>query len=168
MTAETGAAGAFDPLRMLETLRTHEVRYVLIGGFAGRLWGSPTVTNDLDLCYAREEANLERLAAALLDLGARLRGVPEEVPFRLDPLTLRAGDHFTFATDAGALDCFGYPAGSGGYDALSKTAERMEIAGHPVAVAAIEDLIAMKTAAGRPKDRIEVEILSALLDEIER
>lgn len=159
---------AFDPLRTLETLHRHDVRFVLIGGFAGRLLGSPTVTNDLDLCYARDERNLERLAAALRDLGARLRGVDEDVPFLLDARTLEAGDAFTLVTEAGNLDVFAYPSGSGGYDALRRTAETMDIDGHPVAVAAIEDLIRMKLAAGRPKDRVEVEILSALQDEIER
>jgi hypothetical protein len=159
---------AFDPLRILETLRRHDVRFVLIGGFAARLLGSPTLTNDLDLCYARDDRNLEGLAAALRRLSARLRGVDEEVPFLLDARTLAAGDAFTLVTDAGNLDILGYPSGSGGYDALLRTAEIMEIDGHPVAVAAIDDLIRMKLAAGRPKDRIEVEILSALQEEIER
>jgi hypothetical protein len=159
---------AFDPLRILEILRRHDVRYVLIGGFAGRLLGSPTVTNDLDVCYARDDRNLERLSDALRELGARLRGVDEDVPFLLDARTLRAGDAFTLVTDAGNLDVFGFPPGSGGYDALRRTAETMDIDGHPVAVAAIEDLIRMKLAAGRPKDRVEVEILGALQEEIER
>lgn len=158
----------FDPLRILDALRRHDVRFVLIGGFAGRLLGSPTLTNDLDLCYARDDRNLEQLAAALRELKARLRGVHEEVPFLLDARTLAAGDAFTLVTDAGNLDVFGYPSGSGGYDALRLTAEIMDIDGHPVAVAAIDDLIRMKLAAGRPKDRIEVEILSALQEEIER
>ncbi|HJR52475.1 MAG TPA: hypothetical protein VJ982_02050 [Gemmatimonadota bacterium] len=159
---------AFDPLRMLEALRRHEVRYVLIGGFAGRLLGSPTVTNDLDVCYARDDRNLERLSDALRELGARLRGVDDDVPFLLDARTLRAGDAFTLVTDAGNLDVFAYPSGSGGYETLHRTAETLDIDGHPVSVAAVEDLIRMKLAAGRPKDRVEVEILSALQDEIER
>lgn len=160
--------GTFDPLRILESLRRHGVRFVLIGGFAGRLWGSPTVTNDLDICYARDEENLRRLATALNELGARLRGVPDDVRFLLDPATLAAGDAFTFTTDAGNLHCFAFPAGSGGYDTLARTAEPMKIAGHPIRVAVLEDLIRMKVAAGRPKDRIEVEVLSALQEEMDR
>ena len=68
-------------------------------------------------------------------------------------------------TAAGNLDVLGHPAGSGGYDELAKTAVPMEISGERVLVAAIEDLIRMKRAAGRPKDRIEVEILEAVLEE---
>lgn len=157
----------FDPLRMLDVLDRHEVRFVMIGGLAGRLWGSPTVTNDLDVCHARDRANLRRLAEALREINARLRGVAEDVPFLLDDRTLAAGDHFTFVTDAGNLDCLGIPAGTNGYEDLAKTAERMEIAGRDVLVAAIEDLIRMKLAAGRPKDRIEAEILGAVREEIE-
>ena len=155
----------FDPLRALRVLRAHRVRFVLIGGIGARLQGSPTVTNDLDICYARTDEDLERLAAALTELGAKLRGVDEDVPFRPDAATLRAGDHFTFTTDAGALDCLGTPAGSDGYGSLARGAVEMDLDGLPVLVASLDDLLAMKAAAGRPKDLIELEVLHALQDE---
>ena len=159
----------FDPIVAARTLVEHRVRFVVIGGFAGRLWGSPAVTNDLDVCYSRDGENLGRLASALKELKARLRGVGEDVPFRLDARALEAGDHFTFETRAGNLDILGFPAGSGGFEKLVRTAEEMEIdKGLRVRVASLEDLIQMKRAAGRPKDLIEVEILSALRDELER
>ena len=82
------AGPAFDPLTALSTLRRHGVRFVLIGGFAAAIRGAPLVTGDLDVCHARDRANLERLAAALRELGARLRGAPPEVPFVLDARTL--------------------------------------------------------------------------------
>ncbi|MGH9163073.1 MAG: hypothetical protein ACRD2X_24190 [Vicinamibacteraceae bacterium] len=156
---------AFDPEWILRTLADHGVRYVLIGGVASRLWGSPTVTNDLDICYARDRANLDRLARALRALDARLRGVDAEVPFRLDAATLERGDHFTFTTSAGNLDVLGSPAGSRGFEDLVATATWMELADRRVAVAGLDDLITMKRAAGRPKDRVELEILAALRDE---
>ena len=157
--------GAFNPQELLATLLRHRVDFVLIGGLAGRVWGSPTVTNDLDLCYAQHRANLERLAAALRNLDARLRGVPEGVPFLLEADTLAAGDHFTFVTRAGNLDCLGFPAGSGGFDRLRATATRMDLGGIRVPVADLRDLIRMKQSAARPKDLIEVEVLKAVLDE---
>lgn len=160
--------GAFDPLRVFEVLHRHRVRFVVIGGIAGRLWGSPTVTNDLDICYAPDPSNLEALAAALRELKAHLRGVDEDVPFRLDARTLAAGDHFTFTTSAGGVDVLGHPAGSGGYEDLVRTAVPMQIDEEEILVAAIEDLIRMKRTSGRPKDRIEVEILGAVLEEVDR
>ena len=164
---DTRSLPAFDPIEVFRVLDRHAVRVVVIGGIAGRLWGSPTVTNDLDVCYAREPANLEALAAALVDLEARLRGVPEDVPFVPDGPTLKAGDHFTLVTRAGNLDCLGTSAGLPGFDPLWRTATRMDVGGFTVRVAALRDLIAMKLAAGRPKDLIEVEVLRALEEEID-
>jgi predicted nucleotidyltransferase len=157
----------FDPLRGLATLHRHGVRFVIIGGIASRLHGSPSVTRDLDICYARDAANLEALAAALVDLHARLRGVAEEVPFRLDAQTLHRGDSFTFATDAGDLDVLGTPSGTAGYEELARTADDVEMGSLRVKVASLDAIIAMKRAAGRPRDRVEVEILEALRDEID-
>jgi hypothetical protein len=159
---------AFDPVAAARALAAEGVAYVVIGGFAGRLWGSPTVTNDVDICYARDRENLRRLASVLAKLEARLRGAPADLPFVMDARTLENGDHFTLETCAGNLDLFAYPAGSGGFEKLSENAAEMEIAdGLVVRVASISDLIRMKKAAGRPKDAIEVEVLSALKDEID-
>jgi hypothetical protein len=157
---------AFDPLEAIRTLDRHGVAFVLIGGLGARLHGSPSVTNDLDLCYRRTAENLDRLALALAELEAHLRGVPDDVPFRLDATTLAAGDHFTFTTSAGNLDILGAPAGVDGFEQLFRTAERLDLDGMSVLVASIEDLISMKRAAGRPKDLIEVEVLGALRDEV--
>lgn len=158
---------AFDPLLALRTLDEHRVRFVVIGGLAARLWGSPTLTNDLDVCYEREAENLERLAAALSHLEARLRGVDEEVPFPLDARSLAEGDRFTFVTRAGNLDVLGHPAGVGSFEELWRAAVVMDVGGLEVRVAALEDLNRMKRAAGRPKDRIELEVLGALQEELE-
>ncbi|HEY3173672.1 MAG TPA: hypothetical protein VGK86_13975 [Thermoanaerobaculia bacterium] len=158
----------FDPIRALKVLVGGGVRFVVIGGFAGRFWGSNSITNDLDICYARDKKNFESLASALRDLDARLRGAPTDAPFLLDARTLEAGDHFTFETNAGNLDCLGTPAGSQGYLDLIQGATLMDVNGIRVQVAALEDVIRLKKAAGRPKDRVELEILGALLEEIER
>jgi hypothetical protein len=158
----------FDPIRALKMLVDHRVRFVVIGGFAGRLWGSNTVTNDLDICYARDRKNLEVLSAALNELEASLRGAPEELPFQPDAGTLAGGDHFTFMTNAGNLDCFGNPAGSRGFQDLIAGATRMKLDSLEVPVASLDDLIRLKRAAGRPKDLVEVEILGALKEEIEK
>jgi hypothetical protein len=158
----------FEYLDALEALAKHRVRFVLIGGLAGNLRGSTTITQDVDVCYARDDQNLERMAAALKEVHARLRGAPPDVPFLLDARTLKAGDHFTFVTDVGNLDILGHPSGiPGGYDELERAADAINVGGFHVKVASIDDLIRMKRAAGRPKDLIEVEVLGALRDEID-
>jgi hypothetical protein len=158
---------AFDPLRLLRLLNDAGVRYVVIGAFAGRLLGSPTLTRDLDICYARDSASLRALAGVLATVNARLRGIDREVPVRLDERTLAAGNSFTLSTDAGDLDIIGTPAGTRGFDDLAAAAEPTDLDGLTVLVASIDDLIRMKLAAGRPKDLVEVEILGALRDELD-
>ncbi len=158
----------FDPIRALQTLVRHRVRFVIIGGFAGRLWGSTTVTNDLDICFATDHRNLQALAAALTELEASLRGAPEGLPFRPDAETLSRGDHFTLTTNSGNLNGLGTPAGSRGFSDLIAGSTPMKLDEVEVPVASLEDLIRLKRAAGRPKDLVEVEILGALKEEIER
>jgi len=140
---------------------------VLIGGFAAALRGSPMMTGDVDICPARDGGNLDRLAEALRSLHARLRGASADVAFLLDGRTLEAGDHFTFSTDEGPIDCLGTPAGTDGFVDLDASATDEDLDGLVVRVASLDDLIRMKRAADRPQDRIAVEWLSALRDELE-
>jgi hypothetical protein len=159
-------ADRFDPLAALRSLVEHDVRFVLIGGLAAAVRGSPVVTGDVDVCNARDRANLERLEAALGELDATLRGAPA-VPFRLDGETLHHGDHFTFMTSAGPVDCLGTPAGTDGFADLDASATDEDLDGLVVRVASVDDLIRMKRAAGRAQDRIALEWLGALRDELD-
>lgn len=129
------------------------------------------VTGDVDVCYARERENLERLAEALRALEARLRGpdLPDDLPFVLEARTLALGDTFTFRTGFGDLDILGTPSGTGGFPDLDAGATEFEIReGLKVRVCSLDDLIRMKRAARRTKDLIQLEELAALKERIER
>jgi hypothetical protein len=158
----------FQPAAVIGLLNRHGVRYVLIGGLAAALRGSPSVTQDVDICHARDEPNLNSMADALREIHATLRGAPKDLPFRLDALTLARGDSFTFTTDLGWLDILATPSGTAGYDELAANADRIAAFDETLLVASLDDLIRMKRAAGRPRDRAELEILGALRDEIDR
>jgi hypothetical protein len=157
----------FDAFRLLQELTSSGVRYVVIGAVAARALGSPLITADLDVCYARDAANHQALAGMLQRVHARLRGVEPGLPFRLDAKTLAMGDSFTFQTDFGAFDILGTPSGTSGYEDLVTNAVRLDLDGLTVLVAAIDDLIRMKRAAGRPKDLLAVEELGALREELD-
>lgn len=160
---------AFDPDPILRTLLRHQVRFVLVGGLSGSYWGSPTVTLHLDICYERSHPNHESLANALRELKATLRGTPADLPFQLDARTLEPGDSFTFNTPFGPFDCLGTPSGTSGFADLARNATEMKLDEHlRVLVCSLDDLIRMKRAAGRPKDRIELEILAAVKEEREK
>jgi len=75
--------------RLLSVLHDAEVRFVIIGGVAATIHGSARLTSDLDVVYARDRENLERLVAALQPLDPYLRGAPPGLPFRFDVETLR-------------------------------------------------------------------------------
>jgi hypothetical protein len=158
----------FDPEEAIKLLGRHRVRYILIGGLAAVTHGAPIVTQDIDLCHARDVDNLHRLAAAMTEVHAELRGAEPGVRFRLDATTLGKGDAFTFTTDLGWIDIVATPAGTSGYEDLARTAEPFELFGHRVLIAGIDDLIRMKRASGRPKDLLAVEELGALRGELDR
>ena len=84
------------------------------------------------------------------------------------PRTLAAGQNFTFSTDAGGLDLLAAPAGGFDYASLTDAAHAVDLGDLTVDVVDLDDLIAMKRAAGRPKDRIEVEVLEAVRQETDR
>lgn len=153
-----------DPVGILKLLVDEGVRFVVVGGIAGALHGSTTLTADLDILYDRETANLDRLAAALAGLGAVRRDLPTGVKAPVDARALRNGTNFLLSTDRGDLDCIAEtPSGAFTFSQVVPTAERMEIGrGLVVPVASLDELIRMKRATGRPKDRIEVETLAAL------
>jgi len=158
---------SYEPLALLRRLHENGVKFIVIGGVAARAHGSPSVTVDLDICYERSRTNLDALAQVLRSLHAQLRGADPGLPFELDWRVLQMGDHFTLTTDVGDVDCLGTPAGTSGYADLVRDAAELEIEGLPIKFAGLDDLIRMKRAAGRPKDRIELEILGALREELD-
>ena len=151
-----------DVERLLGGLTSRGVDYVVIGGIAAVLWGGARNTFDLDVCPATDPANLDALGKALVELGARLRGIEENVPFVPDARALAKLEILTLTTDAGALDVLIGPGGAPAYERLRRDAERVDIGRVSVLVASIDDLIAMKRAAGRPKDALDIEELETI------
>jgi hypothetical protein len=151
---------ATDHRRLVEALADKHVEYVVIGGVALVLHGSGRTTQDLDICYSRDPANLEALAAALAPFHVTLRGAPADLPFRLDASAIRSGLNFTLRTDLGDLDLLGEVTGVGGYRQLLADVVWMELYGHRVAVMGLESLERAKRAAGRLRDLADLaEIL---------
>lgn len=151
-----------DARPLLRCLVARQVDFVVIGGIALVLHGSARITKDLDVCSATDEANLAALGHALTELRARLRGVPDEVPFTPDQQTLRSIEVLTLDTPDGELDVLARPAGAPAYRVLREAAERYDLGGFAVRVASIDHLIAMKRAAGRQKDLADVTELETI------
>jgi hypothetical protein len=160
----------FDPVRLLRVLDEHDVEFVLIGGVAARLQGAPILTQDVDITPASDGENLERLAAALRALRARLRSPadPDGVEFPIEARFLGGARSWTLVSDVGDIDVVFEPAGTQGFGELAADADRLVVADDPllvVAVASLGAVIRSKEAAGREKDRAALPLLRRTLDE---
>lgn len=160
----------FRPDEILRRLLDAGVRFVVVGGLAAQAHGSTSLTTDLDICYARDGVNLQALAAVLGEIAAVRRGLPPDSPRTppLDARTLRARGLFTLTTRFGDFDLLADPDPGLDFETLVRSAIPATTAGVHVLAAGLDDLMAMKRAAGRPKDRIELEILGALREELDR
>lgn len=160
----------FRPEELLSLLTEHDVQFVVIGGFAAQAHGSPSLTGDLDIVPSWDGENLRKIAQILGAIAAVRHGLPADAPPMppLDARTLRAGSVFTLNSRFGRIDLLSNPDPGLDHAALLRNAIEIELFGVRVHAAGIDDLIAMKRAAGRPKDRVELEILGALREEIDR
>lgn len=161
-----------DWLTITEGFDRHGVEYLIVGGVGAQLHGATRPTSDFDSLPKTSGDNLNRLGIALRELGAYLRveGLTDEearaLPLHLDGATLARMDISTWRTDAGDLDVLtAIPTRDGGrsrYEDLLVRASSVDFGGVPVRVAALEDIIASKEWADRPKDRAALEELRRL------
>jgi hypothetical protein len=140
-----------DIREFIELLIGHEVKYVLVGGYAVAYHGYPRYTGDIDFFVERSPENALKLEQVVADFGFAEIGitapdflVPERVvqlgvpPNRIDVLTSLAGVNFE--------------------DALA-TSELIEVDGMEVRVISRELLTKNKKEVGRPKDLVDLDYL---------
>jgi hypothetical protein len=147
---------------LVGALERHGVEYLVVGGVAATAYGAQRLTEDLDCLPRREPENLSRLAAAMRELGARLRvgrmsdEESKALPVQLDGPMLAASELTTWRTDAGDFDVLAdIPARDGrrvGYEELAGRAVVVQVDQSTVRVASLDDIIASKEWANRPKD----------------
>lgn len=158
-------APEFRPSDILAALVQHGVEFVVIGGYAANLHGSPLPTLDLDITPRREPNNLGRLSAALRELDARVRAVEldEPLPFDHNADSLAAVEVWNLTTRSGDLDISFVPTGTRGYEDLRQNAVDVGRSGVRIMVASLADVIRSKEAAGRDKDRRTLPVLREIL-----
>ena len=134
----------FDGNAILAVLARHKVACVVIGNYAGLLRGVNLATEDVDITPATTAENLERLAIDLAELGAAIR-VPASPLSRCPP----------------TLVCSPKPRSGTSRPATATSTSPL---GLRIEVAALEDVIRSKTAAGRAKDLAALPQLRAALE----
>ncbi len=145
-----------DAGEILRALARAEVEHVIIGGLAAQAHGHTRTTQDVNLFVADEAANLDRLAVALAALGAR-----DGNGGRPTGESLAARAVTSLDSDAGGVDVHRHPPGADDFAAVRRRALELDVAGARVAVAGLDDLIAMKRASRRPIDRLDIAVLTS-------
>lgn len=155
----------FRPDEILRILHTHRVDFVVIGGFAANLHGSPLPTFDIDITPDHDRDNLAKLSAALRELDAKVRAVEldEPLPFSHDAESLGAVRVWNLSTPYGDLDISFIPTGTQGYADLRRDASEVRFRGLRIVVASLADVVRSKEAAGRDKDRRALPVLREIL-----
>lgn len=151
-----------DASGLLAALSNAGIDFVVIGGFAVSAHGYPRATRDLDIVPAPDTENLERLATVLQKLNATLLGMEEfsaEEIVRPDADGLAMGGNFVLATSSGRLDVMQLVAPDLDFGELAAASVEDEVFGHQVRFCSYEHLVAMKEAAGRPEDLLDLERL---------
>jgi predicted nucleotidyltransferase len=149
-------------VQVVELLLRNQVEFLVIGGQAAILLGSPLPSFDIDLCYRRTAENLKRLAGALKEMHPTLRGAPPDLPFQLDAQSLALGANFTFNTDYGPVDLLGWVEPFGTYEELFPKSETIALGDLSLRVIGLDDLIAIKQHIRRPKDQAALFQLEAI------
>lgn len=161
----------FDPVAICRILNEYGVRYVVLGGFAAVIHGSPIPTEDIDVIPSRDIENLGRLADALTKMNAAIRTSDGPVHTRIDASFIaNMPNMLNLVTEYGDVDLVFNPAGRlSNFEQWYQSADSAQLEpGLVVAVAALDDIIASKSAANRLKDQKSLPYLESLRDELRR
>lgn len=153
-----------DNLRvLLKRLLEFDIDFVLAGGLAAVVHGSPVVTQDIDICIAINEVEVRKLRNALKDLKPRHRMNPNFKPSFLEyPESLEGVQNIYLETDLGVLDILSELKPVGSFETIKENAIAISLYGYQCKVIALDDLIAIKETMNRPKDKETLLHLRAL------
>jgi len=144
------------------------IEFIVVGGAAAVLQGAPIVTADLDIVHRRTPENVARLLEVLLELDATMRYDLARRGLRPTAEMLPGKGQINLSTSLGPLDPLCELDAGQGYDELLAHTWTLIDEGHSVRVLDLPTLIAVKTKAGRLKDRMVLPILVATLQEREK
>ncbi len=144
---------------ILKSLNDHGVKYVLVGGMAANLHGSPITTMDCDVVVDLDPENLKKLAQALTSFSPFFRHKIPPQAFDETRAAESSWKNIYLDTEVGVLDCLGDIKGLGDFTECSARSIEVEFGDFPLRVLSREALIEAKKAMGRPKDLLTVSLL---------
>ena len=151
-----------DFIELLERLNKAGVGFVIVGGFAGTVYGCTLVTQDVDICLDFSPANLLTLQKAIADLNPVHRMTPGRKKLELTEGNCDDFKNLYLDTDIGRLDCLGSIKGIGDYQKVKEKSIAIEADGVRLHVLNLDTLIESKKAMNRPRDRQAIAELEAI------
>jgi len=149
---------------LLRRLLENEIDFVLVGGFACMVHGSPLVTQDIDICLRIDEEQIRKLRTALKNISPKHRMNPNFKPSFFDyPETLDGLNHIYLETDLGILDAMSELRPIGGFERIKSRAVKISLYGFECNVISLEDLLAIKETMTRPRDKETVLYLKEII-----
>jgi len=139
---------------LLAALAEARLEAVLIGNAAAALHGAPVTTIDFDFVFRDTPTNLRKLKA----VAQALRSVVLRPYYPMSKLYRMVND------DTGLqADFMPVIHGVRSFEGLKRRATTAVVGGQSVLVAALEDILKSKKAAGRERDRAVIPILEQTL-----
>jgi len=139
-------------INLLLRLAKNEVDFVIVGGFAGVVYGCTYVTQDVDICCDFSPGNLKKLQKALEDVHPVHRMTPNRLKLELNDENAGQFKNLYLDTDIGQLDCLSFVEGVGDFKAAKQKSRLIEVEDVKIRVLDIDALIEAKKAMNRPRD----------------
>jgi predicted nucleotidyltransferase len=150
--------------QLLERLREADIDFVLVGGLAVNAWGYLRATRDIDLVPDPSSENLAKLDCLLVGLGGKVEIGDRLLESSAIKTFLRTGDRTLVLTELGRIDVLQGLPQVPTFAVLDEGATEVDIDGLTLKVCSLDDLMAMKRASDRPRDRDDLEALEAARD----
>jgi hypothetical protein len=141
-----------DLKELLASLKSHGVKFLVIGGHAVSFYSRPRMTEDVDVWVGREKGNVARLGLALEEFGAPIGKEGEARFAELDRQMLRLG------VPPAMADIMNF-AGDRPFEEAWQRRVPGLLDGIEVDFPAKQDLIDMKRGVGRPQDLADIRSL---------
>ena len=154
-------------LEVLQTLSQEGIDFIIVGGVAARLHGSTRLTQDLDIVHRLETESWKKLIGVISQLNTQPR-ISESLERIADVNNIRKWMveknmlAVSFRSPRADVEIDLLISESDRFDELFSRASTVTLDGQIFHVASIDDLIDMKTKAGRDRDLYDIEILKAI------
>jgi hypothetical protein len=147
---------------LLEKLVNNEVDFVIVGDWAGIVYGCTYVTQGIEICCDFSPANLLALQKAISDLEPVHRMTPGPKRLDLTEQACKQLKNLYLDTMMGQLDCLSFIDGLGDFERVKQFSELVEVEGITMRVLSLNALIKAKKSMNRPRDRQALLQLEAI------